>query len=138
MWEAAQPMVKRSTQWWEIGLFTMTEEGLDRPDLMMHYGSVPFDMNTVRWGYPTAESAFCLTPNVCRGRSRGTVRLRSPDFRDRMRVDPRYFTDPDGNDERVMLHGVKLAREIGKQAALRGLGQARAGARARTRRPTTS
>ncbi len=120
MWEAAQPMVKRSTQWWEIGLFTMTEEGLDRPDLMMHYGSVPFDMNTVRWGYPSAESAFCLTPNVCRGRSRGTVRLRSPDFRDRMRVDPRYFTDPDGNDERVMLHGIKLAREIGKQAALEG------------------
>ena len=109
MWEAAQPMVKRSTQWWEIGLFTMTEDGLDRPDLMMHYGSVPFDMNTVRWGYPTAESAFCLTPNVCRGRSRGTVRLRSPDFRDRARVDPRYFTDPDGHDERVMLHGVKLA-----------------------------
>ena len=120
MWEAAQPMVKRSTQWWEIGLFTMTEDGLDRPDLMMHYGSVPFDMNTVRWGYPSAESAFCLTPNVCRGRSRGSVRLRSPDFRDRMRVDPRYFTDPDGNDDRVMLYGVKLAREIGKQAALQG------------------
>ena len=113
-------MVKRSTQWWEIGLFTMTEDGLDRPDLMMHYGSVPFDMNTVRWGYPSAENAFCLTPNVCRGRSRGTVRLRSPDFRDRMRVDPRYFTDPEGHDERVMLHGVKLAREIGKQAALEG------------------
>ena len=64
MWEAAKPMVTRSTQWWEIGLFHATEEGLDRPDLMMHYGSVPFDMNTVRWGYPTAESAFCLTPNV--------------------------------------------------------------------------
>ena len=85
---------------------------------MMHYGSVPFDMNTVRWGYPTAENAFCLTPNVCRGRSRGTVRLRSRDFRDRARVDPRYFTDPDGHDERVMLHGVKLARKIAAQPAL--------------------
>ncbi len=68
----------RSTQWWEIGLFSTSEEGLDRPDLMMHYGSVPFDMNTARWGYPTTENGFCLTPNVCRGRSRGTVRLRSP------------------------------------------------------------
>jgi choline oxidase len=119
MFEAAQPMVKRSTQWWEIGLFDMTEPGLDRPDLMMHYGSVPFDMNTLRWGYPTSEHAFCLTPNVCRGRSRGTVRLRSRDFRDRARVDPRYFTDPEGHDERVMLHGVKLARRIGQQPALR-------------------
>jgi choline dehydrogenase len=85
---------------------------------MMHYGSVPFDMNTVRWGYPTTENGFCLTPNVCRGRSRGTVRLRSPDFRDRARVDPRYFTDPDGHDERVMAFGIRLAREIVAQPAM--------------------
>ena len=60
----------------------------------MHYGSVPFDMNTLRRGYPTTDNGFCLTPNVTQGRSRGTVRLRSRDFRDRARVDPRYFTDP--------------------------------------------
>src|SRR5690348_10263322 len=42
MWEAARPMIDHSTQWWEIGLFHRTEPGLDRPDLMMHYGSVPF------------------------------------------------------------------------------------------------
>ena len=64
----------------EIGLFSTSEPGLDRPDLMMHYGSVPFDMNTMRWGYPTTENGFCLTPNVCRGRSRGTVRLRARDY----------------------------------------------------------
>ena len=46
MWEAKQPMVTTSTQWWEIGIFYDTEPGLDRPDLMFHYGSVPFDMNT--------------------------------------------------------------------------------------------
>ncbi|HEV7185964.1 MAG TPA: GMC family oxidoreductase N-terminal domain-containing protein, partial [Leifsonia sp.] len=42
-WDASKPMVRHSTQWWEIGLFATSEEGLDRPDLMMHYGSVPFD-----------------------------------------------------------------------------------------------
>jgi hypothetical protein len=57
--------------------------GSAQPDLMMHYGSVPFDMNTVRHGYPTADNGFCLTPNVTQGGSRGTVRLRSLDFRDR-------------------------------------------------------
>ncbi|MFC5993569.1 GMC family oxidoreductase [Pseudonocardia hispaniensis] len=119
MWEASRPMVTTSTQWWEIGLFTRTEEGLDRPDLMMHYGSVPFDLNTVRRGYPTTDNGFCLTPNVTRGRSRGTVRLRSRDFRDRPKVDPRYFTDPDGHDLAVMLAGVKLARRIAEQPPLR-------------------
>ena len=119
MWEAARPMVTTSTQWWEIGLFTRTDAGLDRPDLMMHYGSVPFDLNTVRWGYPSTDNGFCLTPNVTRGRSRGTVRLRSRDFRDRARVDPRYFTDPDDHDMAVMLTGVKLARRIAEQPSLK-------------------
>ena len=76
-------MVTDSTQWWEIGLFATTEVAGDNPDhsdLMMHYGSVPFDMNTLRWGYPTTDNGFCLTPNVTQGRSRGTVRLASRDF----------------------------------------------------------
>ena len=125
-WDAKQPMIRTSTQFWEIGLFSTSEEGLDRPDLMMHYGSVPFDMNTARWGYPTTENGFCLTPNVCRGRSRGTVRLRSRDYRDRARVDPRYFTDPEGHDERVMAYGMRLARKIVSQPAIAAVGRARA------------
>ncbi|HET9255242.1 MAG TPA: GMC family oxidoreductase N-terminal domain-containing protein, partial [Pseudonocardiaceae bacterium] len=119
MWEASRPMVTRSTQWWEIGLFTRTSPGLDRPDLMMHYGSVPFDLNTVRWGYPTTSNGFCLTPNVTRGRSRGTIGLRSRDFRDRAKVDPRYLSDPGGHDIRVLLYGIRLARRIAAQPVLR-------------------
>src|SRR5690606_16367633 len=115
-WEAKQPMTTTSTQWWEIGIFAATEPGLDRPDLMMHYGSVPFDMHTARQGYPTTENGFCLTPNVTHARSRGTVRLRSRDFRDKPRVDPRYFTDP--YDMQVMVKGIRLAREIVAQSAL--------------------
>ncbi|WP_156761747.1 GMC family oxidoreductase [Microbacterium karelineae] len=117
-WDAKKPMVTESTQWWEIGVFTPTEEGLDRPDLMMHYGSVPFDMHTLRQGYPTTENGFCLTPNVTHARSRGTVRLRSRDFRDKPKVDPRYFTDPEGHDMRVMVAGIRKAREIVSQPAM--------------------
>ena len=118
MWDALRPMVTRSNQWWEIGVFADTEPGLDRPDLMFHYGSVPFDMNTYRRGYPTSENAFCLTPNVTRARSRGTVRLRTRDFRDKPRVDPRYFTDE--YDLRVMRYGLRLARRIAARPALAG------------------
>lgn len=116
-WEARKPMVEESTQWWEIGVFTTTEPGLDRPDLMFHYGSVPFDLNTLRHGYPTTENGFCLTPNVTRARSTGTVKLRTPDFRDRPKVDPCYFTDP--HDMRVMTYGIRLARRIVSQPAMR-------------------
>ncbi len=117
-WEAKKPMVTESTQWWEIGIFSNTVEGLDRPDLMMHYGSVPFDMHTARQGYPTTENGFCLTPNVTRARSRGTVRLRSRDYRDKPKVDPRYFTDPEGHDMAVMIAGIRKARDIVSQPAL--------------------
>ena len=115
-WEAKQPMPTASTQWWEAGIFTTSEEGLDRPDLMFHYGSVPFDMHTARQGYPTTENGFCLTPNVTRARSRGTVTLRSSDYRDKPKVDPRYFTDP--HDMRVMVAGIRKAREIVAQPAM--------------------
>lgn len=117
-WEASRPMVTKSTQWWEIGLFARTDPALDHSDVMMHYGSVPFDMNTLRRGYPSTDNGFCLTPNVTQGRSRGTVRLRSRDFRDRPKVDPRYFTDVEGHDDRTMLAGIRLARKIAEQPAL--------------------
>ncbi|MGV8870911.1 MAG: GMC family oxidoreductase [Rhodococcus sp. (in: high G+C Gram-positive bacteria)] len=119
-WEASKPMATTSSQWWEIGVFAQTDASLNYPDIMMHYGSVPFDMNTLRWGYPTTDNGFCLTPNVTQGRSRGTVRLRSRDFRDRAKVDPRYFTDPDGHDDAVMLAGLKLARRIAAEGPLAG------------------
>lgn len=117
-WRAKKPMVTESTQWWEIGVFAQIDEGLDRPDLMMHYGSVNFDMHTFRHGYPTADNVFCLTPNVTHARSRGTVRLRSRDYRDNPRVDPRYFTDPEGYDQRIMTAGLRKAREIVSQNPL--------------------
>ncbi|KFC51902.1 hypothetical protein GY12_15990, partial [Micrococcus luteus] len=111
-------MYRDATQYWEIGIFSPTKEGLDRPDLMMHYGSVPFDMHTYRQGYPTADETFCLTPNVTHAKSRGTVRLRSNDYRDKPAVDPRYFTDPEGHDMAVAVAGIRLAREIVSQPAM--------------------
>ncbi len=117
-WAAKKPMVRTSTQWWEIGIFTPTQEGLDRPDLMMHYGSVPFDMHTYRAGYPTADDMICLTPNVTHAKSKGTIRLASLDYRDKPKVDPRYFTDPEGHDMRVMIAGIRKAREIMAQPAM--------------------
>ena len=116
-WEAARPVPQETTQWWEIGVFTMTEPGLELPDLMFHLGTVPFDMNTLRHGYPTTDNGFCMTPNVTHGKSRGFVRLRTRDWRDKPLVNPRYFTDSEGHDERVMIAGYRLARQVAAQPA---------------------
>jgi choline oxidase len=115
-WEARQEMPTVSTQWWQIGIFAGSE-GRETPDLMYHYGSVPFDMNIVRYGYPTADNTFCLTPNVTGAQSTGTVRLSSRDFHDKPKVDPRYFSHT--HDREVMIRGIRVAREIAAAPALK-------------------
>jgi choline oxidase len=116
-YELTAPLSGPVSQHWEVGIFAHVED-TGHPDLMFHLGLVPFTMQTEGAGYPTTEHGFALTPNVCRSRSEGTVRLRSADPADAPAIDFRYFTDPDGYDERIMVAGLEMAREIAAQPAL--------------------
>jgi len=115
IWEITKEIPSPVLQRYEVGVFATTpsnqhpEEG---PDLMFHFGLEPFDINTAPRGYPTHKNAVSLTPNVTRAKSQGTVRLRSANWQDKPRIDFRYFTDKEGNDEAVMVEGVKLARKL--------------------------
>ena len=87
-----------------------------RPDVPL--GSVPFDLNLLALRLPQApRTRFCLTPNVTGAQSKGTVRLRTRDYRDKPKVDPRYFTHE--HDREVMIRGVRVAREIAAAPALK-------------------
>ena len=118
IWETQRPVPDETTQYWEVGLFSTVFPDSPLPDLMFHFGLVPFDWNTVPLGYPTAPSGFSLTPNVPRARSEGVVKLRSPNPTDAPLIDFRYFTDPEGYDEAILLAGIKLARKLAAQPAL--------------------
>jgi choline oxidase len=118
LWEATAPMVEVSSHW-ESGLFRTLDPEAGFPELMTHFTTQKFDVNTAARGYPTALHTFSIHPNVTRARSEGTVRLSSADPTGPPLVDPAYYTDPGGYDERVMLEGIRLAREIGAQDALR-------------------
>jgi len=120
MWEAAQPVPASGSQRWENGLFAQIDPGAAGFDLMMHFGSEPYYIDFAALGYPVAmpEHAFCLTPNVARPRSEGVVRLRSADPAAPPLIDPRYFSDPDGYDERLLVEGIRLARRVAAQPAL--------------------
>jgi choline dehydrogenase len=52
-------------------------------------------------------------------RSRGTVSLASADPLAAPRIDHRYLSDPESHDRGVLLEGIKIAREITSQPALR-------------------
>ena len=118
-WEASRPMVTTSTQWWEIGLFTTVDEGVDpaRPDDALRQRAVRHEHAAPR----LPDHRQRILPDA--QRDSGPLPRHGPaavsrDFRDRPRVDPRYFTDPEGYDERIMLTGVRLARKIAEQAPL--------------------
>ncbi|MBC7813912.1 MAG: GMC family oxidoreductase N-terminal domain-containing protein [Burkholderiales bacterium] len=115
-WEAAREVPLETTQLYEIGIFAITEPDETLPNLMFHFGTEVFDIQTARYGYPTAANGFCLTPNVTRAKSTGFVKLRSANPADAPVIDLCYFSDP--YDERVMVAGIKLARRIAAQPAL--------------------
>jgi choline dehydrogenase-like flavoprotein len=64
------------------------------------------------------QHTLAITPNVSRPRSRGTVRLASADPEQPPLVDFRYFSDPDGEDRRAILEGVRMARQVAATAPL--------------------
>ncbi len=119
IWEANQPVPEETTQYWEVGLFAKIFPPSPLPDVMLHFGIVPFDWNTVPLGYPTAQFGFSMTPNVPRAKSEGVVRLRSTNPKDAPLIDFRYFTDQEGYDEFILLEGMNLARKIAEQPALK-------------------
>lgn len=118
VFETNRPVPEATANRYEAGLFARVDVDAGFPDLMFHFGTEAFDMHTAPRGYPTSEQAFSLTPNVARARSEGTVRLRGPDAATDPAIDFRYFTDPEGYDERIMVEGVRLARDLARRAGL--------------------
>ena len=119
IWESAKPVPVETAQKYEIGIFCKSDPSLSISDIMFHLGTEAFDMHTVPAGFPTAEQAFSLTPNVMQAKSEGTVRLQSKNPEEAPLIDPKYFTDPEGYDIKVMLESIKIARKIASQPALK-------------------
>jgi choline dehydrogenase len=96
----------------EGGAFFRSSDGLDRPDLQVHFGPVNFDDHGLK---PPTVHAFSIGPTLVQVQSRGRLRLRSADPDVHPEIDPDYFSEPE--DLAALVAGVERAREIGHQAA---------------------
>lgn len=119
IWEAEEKVPEETSQFYEAGLFARVDPDARWPDLMFHFGTQSFDMHTRGAGYPRSDNAVSLTPNVARARSEGVVRLKSANPADPPSIDFRYFSDPEGYDEHIMVEGIKLARRIASEDAMK-------------------
>ena len=94
--------------------FLKTDPSQDIPDVQFHFVPMIYGDN----GRSVSEAhGFMALCNVCRPRSRGTIRLKSADPFEAPLIDPNYFADP--YDRRTMVAGLRLAREIMAQPAFR-------------------
>jgi choline dehydrogenase-like flavoprotein len=116
LWESSRPVPPESAMDADAGLFVRRDPGATRPDLMFHLYQIPFTVHTERLGYDVPAHGFGMTPNVPRPRSRGRLWLTSADPAVKPALDFRYFTDPDGYDERTIVDGLRVAREVAATA----------------------
>ena len=98
----------------ETGGFWYADKNARSPDIQFHFGlgsGIEAGVARMRNAGVTLNSAYL------RPRSRGTVRLASADPAVAPLIDPNYWEDPE--DRRLSIEGLRLAREILSQPALR-------------------
>ncbi|GAB1581046.1 GMC family oxidoreductase [Phyllobacterium phragmitis] len=98
----------------ETGGFWYADRQARSPDIQFHLGlgsGIEAGVARLKNAGVTLNSAY-LHP-----RSRGTVRLASGDPADAPLIDPNYWSDP--HDRRMSIEGLKIAREIMSQPALK-------------------
>ncbi len=98
----------------ETGGFWYADPDARSPDIQFHLGlgsGIEAGVKRLKNAGVTLNSAY-LHP-----RSRGTVRLSSSDPAAAPLIDPNYWSDP--HDRKMSLEGLKIAREIFQQAALK-------------------
>jgi choline dehydrogenase-like flavoprotein len=98
----------------ETGGFWYADHAARSPDIQFHLGlgsGIEAGVARLKNAGVTLNSAY-LHP-----RSRGTVRLASPDPSAAPLIDPNYWSDP--HDRKMSIEGLKIARDIMRQNALK-------------------
>lgn len=118
LWAGLQYVLFRSgpvaSSLFETGGFWYADPQAPSPDIQFHLGlgsGIEAGVEKLKNAGVTLNSAY-LHP-----RSRGTVRLGSSDPASAPLIDPNYWSDP--HDRTMSLEGLKIAREIFRQAALK-------------------
>ena len=99
----------------EAVAFVRSRPDLPAPDIELLLAPVLFEDEGLT---PPSEHGLTLAVVLLRPRSVGTVSLRSADPATAPAIDPRYLTDPEGEDASTLLRGLRLARRVLAQEPL--------------------
>jgi choline dehydrogenase-like flavoprotein len=110
------------------GGFWYADDSAPAPDIQFHF----LPGSGLEHGLKPIKNGVTLNSAFLRPRSRGTVKLKSNDPKERPLIDPNYWADP--YDVRMSIEGFKLTRRIMAQPAWRDFikGEANPGPQAKT------
>jgi choline dehydrogenase-like flavoprotein len=120
VWEPSRPIPPVSATDWDVTIMARLDPGAEVADVLAHVPLMTYAVHAESFGLTLPEHSISMTPNVTRPRSRGRVALGSPDPDAPPLIDYRYFTDPDGHDERALLAGMRMARRIAATEPMAG------------------
>jgi choline dehydrogenase-like flavoprotein len=118
VWEVGEPPPRVCASGWDAGALVRLTPGAAHPDITMHFPVEAWVDQVVAHGVEMPPYYVAIAPNVAKPRSRGRVWITSADTGDPPAIDYRYFTDPAGADEAVLVAAVRAARRIGESQPL--------------------
>ena len=99
------------------GIMVRSDERFDRPDLQMNIFLWSVESRDRHGIHAHKWPGFSISPVHLRPEGRGRVSLKSPDPLSPPKIEFRFLETP--YDHEAMLYGMRLARRIGEQPALR-------------------
>lgn len=119
VWEIDTDVPTTSASGWDAGAMFSVEGAEDQPDVLMHFPVEPVVDHPRARGVAFPERIAAIAPNVAKPASRGRLWVTSADPDVPPSIDYRYFTDPEGHDERMLVEGVRAARRIAAEEPFR-------------------
>jgi choline dehydrogenase len=100
----------------EAGAYVRSPLAAEVPDIQFHFGA-NFFINHGEDNPP--GHGMSIGPVLVDPHSRGTIRLSHPKPSHPLQIDPAYLSDSAGHDMAVLVHGLRVAREIADAPAMR-------------------
>ena len=112
VWEARTEPPNTCASGWDAGAMLCVDGDPGKPDVLMHFPVEPWAYHAETYGVQLPPRIVSIAPNVAKPSSRGRVWITSADPAEPPAIDYRYFTDPEGHDERMLVAGIRAARRI--------------------------
>lgn len=116
IWEPKEHIPHRNSAANAAG-FLKSQASLAAPDVNLVQIELPYASEVVGKQYSPPNTSWALCAGLVAPKSRGEIRLRSADPKDRPVVDARFLSHPD--DVKALAFGIEVSREIGNSAAMK-------------------